>query len=99
MKIKIGFLSFIFSLICLGFFIIVAASTKIVGLTTSLLYIHPLNIVLFMSLITFIFGLISFSEATNWKLFFRSLLTVIITFCLSAVILYILIVGSLFKFK
>lgn len=98
MKIKIGFWSFISSFICLGLFFIVTSSSEIVGLTTFLLCIHPLNIVFFMSLITFIFGLIGFSEATNWKLFFRSLLTVIITFCLSAAILYILVIGNLFKF-
>lgn len=98
MKTKFGLWSFIFSFVCMALFFISVSSGRIVNFVTYAVHIHPLYIVFILSLATFIFGLIGFSEATDWKLFLRSLSTVIITFCLSAIILYIVILGNLFKF-
>ena len=98
MKTKINFWSFIFSLVCLSLFFISVSSSEIIDFVTNLAHIHPLNIVLAMSLITFLLGLIGFSGATNWKLLIRSISTVVITFGLSAVILYIVLIANWFKF-
>ena len=68
MKTKINFWSFIFSLVCLLLFFIAVSSSEIINFITNLAHIHPLNIILGMSLVTFLFGLIGFSGATNWKL-------------------------------
>ncbi|QAT40941.1 hypothetical protein EQM05_12090 [Clostridium sp. JN-9] len=94
MKIKINLWAFIFSFICVALFFISVSSPDIINL----LHVHPLNIVLCISFITFIFGLIGFSASTSWILLLRSILTTVITLCLSLFILYILVVGNLFKF-
>lgn len=94
MKIKINFWSFIFSFVCVTLFFIAVSSRQTVIFLTNLLHTHPLNIVLGMSLMTFLFGLIGFSGATNWKLLLRSISTVVITFGLSALILYIVVLAN-----
>ncbi len=98
MKIKINLWAFIFSFICVALFFISVSSPDIVNFIINLLHVHPLNIVLCISFITFIFGLIGFSASTSWMLLLRSILTTVITLCLSLFILYILVVGNLFKF-
>ena len=98
MKTKINFWSFIFSLVCLSLFFISVSSSEIIEFVTNLAHIHPLNIVLGMALVTFLLGLIGFAEATNWKLLIRSILTVVITFGLSLIILYIVLLANWFKF-
>jgi hypothetical protein len=98
MKIKINFWSFISSLVCLSLFFIAVSSSEIIDFVTNLAHIHPLNIVLGMALVTFLLGLIGFAGATNWKLLIRSILTVVITFGLSSIILYIVLLANWFKF-
>ena len=98
MKAKINFWSFMFSLVCLSLFFIAISSSEIIDFVNNLAHIHPLNIILGMSLVTFLFGLIGFSGATNWKLLIRSILTVVITFWLSSTILYIVLLANWFKF-
>lgn len=98
MKIKINFWAFVFSFVCIAMFFIATSSSEIVDFSTNLLHVHPLNIVLGMSIFTCLLGFIGFYEATNWKKLLRSILTIVITFGLSAFIIYILILGNLFKF-
>lgn len=59
--------------------------------------INPFYIVLGMSLVTCILGFIGFYEAINWKLFFRSVLTIVITLGLSALTIVIIVVGFLIE--
>jgi len=96
MKLKINFWSFIFSFVCIALFFISVSWSQTVVFLTELLHIHPLNIVLGMTLMTFLFELIGFSGATNWKLLLRSISTMVITFGLSAFILYILVLATPF---
>lgn len=98
MKLKINYWSFIFSFICIGLFLISVSSKETVDTLTNLLHTHPLNIVLAMSFATFLFGLIGFPGSTNGKLFIRSILTVVITLGLCAVILLITVMANMFKF-
>ncbi len=90
MKIKVNLWSFIFSVLCIALFIITVASSKMVESVTNLLHIDPLYIVLGMSIVTCLLGFVGFYEATNWRLFLRSILTIIITFGLSALVIFIL---------
>lgn len=98
MKIKINLWAFIFSFVCLLLFFIAVASSEIINFIINLVHIHPLNIVLGLSLVTLLFGLIGFSGATNWKLLLRSISTVVITFGLSAIIICIVVMANLFEF-
>lgn len=98
MKIKINLWAFIFSFICVALFFISVSSRNIVNFITNLLHVHPLNIVLCISFIIFLFGLIGFPASTNWMLLLRSIITTVITLCLSLFILYILVIGNVFKF-
>lgn len=98
MKIKINFWAFISSLICIVLFFTAISFSEAVDFTVELIYIHPLIIVLGLSLLTFLFGLIGFSAAINWRLLLRSILTVIISFTLSAITIYIAVLAGIFKF-
>ena len=98
MKLKINLWSFIFSFICVALFFISVSSRETVETLTKLLHTHPLNVVLAISFITFIFGLIGFSESTNWKLRLRSISTVVITLCLCIVVIFITVMANMFKF-
>lgn len=98
MKLKINFWSFIFSFICIALFFISVSSKEAVDTLTNLLHIHPLNIVLTISFITFLFGLVGFSASTNWKLLLRSISTAVITLGLCIIILIITVMANMFKF-
>lgn len=98
MKIKFNLWSFIFSFVCIALFFISVSSYEMVQFATNLLKIHPLNIVLTVSLVTFIFGLIGFSQVTNLVLLIRSLLTIIITLGVLILSFFIIFMGNLFEF-
>lgn len=98
MKIKFNLWSFIFSFVCIALFFISVSSYEMVQFATNLLNMHPLNIVFTVSLVTFVFGLIGFSEATNWILLVRSVLTIIITLGVSILSFFIIFMGNLFEF-
>lgn len=95
---KINLWSFIFSFVCIALSFIAVSSSQTVAFLTNLLHTHPLNLVLGMSLMTFLFGVIGFSGATNWKLLLRSISTVVITFVLSALILFIVVLANWIPF-
>ena len=97
MKLKINLWSFIFSFICVALFFIAVSSRETVETLTNLFHTHPLNIVLAISFITFIFGLIGFSASTNWKLLLRSFSTVVITLGLCILVIFITVM-AMFKF-
>lgn len=98
MKTKINLWSFICSLGCIVLFFIAVSSGKIINLIISLIHIHPLNIVLGISVLTFLLGVIGLSGAANWKLLVRGISTVIIAFGLSALILFITFLSSWIPF-
>lgn len=92
MKKSINVWAFIFSVICIFLLFTVSFSEVI---SRSILGIHPLTIVLSITLITLMFGVIGFSGIQDWKGMIRSVATIIITLVLSAFISIVLLFGSL----
>lgn len=77
--------SFVSSFVCIGLFFLAIESQKIEDFMNNMFGIHPLLIVLIISLITFSFGFFGFSEVKNWKMLLISILTVILTLGLSTI--------------
>ncbi|NYF26470.1 hypothetical protein [Sporosarcina sp. JAI121] len=92
MKKKINLWSFILSIICILLFFIFSFSGPI---DYSIMGTHPLNLVLYITLITFVLGLLGFSGVQDWKGMTRSITTVIITLGLSAFLAVVIFFGSL----
>ncbi|WP_071395096.1 hypothetical protein [Bacillus tuaregi] len=86
--------SFIFSIICILLFLIVSFSN---GIDHSFTGLHPLNMVIYFTLATLVFGVIGFSGVQDWKGVIRSIATVIITLGLSAFLMVIIFFGSLLR--
>jgi len=61
---KINLWSFILSIICLLLFFIISLSGPI---DYSIMGTHPLNFVLYITLITFVLGVLDFSGIRDWK--------------------------------
>lgn len=91
MKKKINLWSLILSIICILLFFIVSFSGPI---DYSIMGTHPLNLVLYITLITFVLGLLGFSGVQDWKGMTRSITTVIITLGLSAFLAVVIFFGS-----
>ena len=58
-------------------------------------HIHPLMLNLWLAVFTFFLGMIGFSGVRNGKRFLMSIVTLLITFTLSVLLLFILGVGEL----
>lgn len=84
--------AFILSVCCVGLFLVLAFVPRKMELV---FHLHPLIITLWLAVLTFFFGLIGFSGVTNGKRFVMSIVTVLITFILSALLLFILAVGEI----
>ncbi|MCT8140257.1 hypothetical protein H1D32_22680 [Anaerobacillus sp. CMMVII] len=91
MKKKINIWSFISSIICILLFLIVSFSGQI---DYSLMGTHPLNLVLYITLITFILGGFGFSGIEDWKGIARSITTIILTLGLSTVLTCVIFFGN-----
>lgn len=91
-RINVG--SFVFSLLCLFCCYVVSFSGR---MDDSILGTHPLNIVLYVTMITFIVGLLGFSAIQDWKGMARSIITMVITTGLSAYLIFVIFIGSLFS--
>ncbi len=89
---KFNIWSFVLSIICVVLFYLVSFSGFRIN---SIFGAHPLHILLYLTLITFVFGLIGFSGVRDWKSIVRSLSTVILTLGLSLVLIVIIFFGSL----
>lgn len=89
---KINLWSWILSIICILLFFKVSLSGPI---DYSIMDIHPLNVVLYITLVTFILGIVGFSGIRDWKGMTRSITTVIITLGLSTFLAIILFFGNL----
>ena len=85
MKSNVNLWSFILSLCCIPAFFIAASSAsfyEIIG-------IHPLDIVLGMTVSTFLLGLMGLKDVREWKAMARSIFTIIFTAVFSLVLLFI----------
>ncbi|MEZ2369243.1 hypothetical protein [Bacillus sp. RCC_6_1] len=94
MKHNINLWSFICSLICIGLFrLYFEIPSGIFKFFTVSLHIHPLFILLVLTIGTFIAGINGFSKMNNWVAMLRSIATVLITLLLSVFLTLTLIVG------
>ncbi|WP_117170253.1 hypothetical protein [Paraliobacillus sediminis] len=89
---KINIWSFILSIICLLLFFIVCFSGPI---DYSIMGTHPLNLVLYITLMTFVLGVLGFSGIRDWKGMARSITTVILTLGLSVFLTFVVFFGNL----
>ncbi|WP_346917059.1 hypothetical protein [Clostridium sp.] len=99
MKIKLNFYSFILSLICIMLFFLSISSNNVINFTMELLQVHPLFIVMILSIVTLILGLLGLSAATNWMRLFMGLFTVVITIIMTGFLVFVLTVSSLVGFS
>lgn len=89
---KMNLWSFILSIICILLFFI----ASFVGpFDYFIMGMHPLNLILYMTWITFVIGVYGFSGIQDWKGLMRSITTVIITLGLSTFLIVIIFFGSL----
>lgn len=95
MKIKFNLISFILSLICIMLFIVSLSSADIIETSYNLITMHPLHVVLIISIVTCILGFIGFAECVNWKLLIRSFFTIGVTTSISVFIIFILVISYL----
>lgn len=92
---NINLWSFILSLICVPMFFITISSASFIDKFTDTTGTHPLNIVLIITLATFVLSIIGLKDLKGWKTTAISICSVLITLGLSGIIIFILIFGSL----
>ena len=94
MKHNINLWTFICSLICIGLFrLYFEIPSEIFKFFTDSLHIHPLFILLVLTIATFFAGINGFSKMNNWVAMLRSIATVLLTLLLSVFLTLTLIVG------
>lgn len=98
MKLKLNIYSFILSLVCVILFFLSIESNKVINFTMDLLQVHPLVIVMILSIITLLLGLLGFSAAISWFRLFRGVFTVAMTIIMTGFIIFILTVGRVVSF-
>ncbi|MGN9162017.1 hypothetical protein [Clostridium sulfidigenes] len=99
MKLRLNIYSFILSLVCVILFFLSIESNKVINFTMDLLQVHPLVIVMILSIITLLLGLLGFSAAISWFQLFRGVFTVAITIIMTGFIIFILTVGRVVSFS
>lgn len=92
MKERFNTLSFLSSLVCILLFVIISFSGPI---DYSIMGTHPLNLVLYITLITLVLGVLGFSGIQDWKGMARSVTTIILTLGLSAFLTFVIFFGNL----
>jgi hypothetical protein len=83
MKVNINLSSFILSLFCIPAFFVSISSENFISVFTKNMGIHPLNIVLGITLISFLLGVIGLKDVRDWKAMARSIFTIVFTMCSS----------------
>ena len=95
MKLNVNLGSFILSLFCIPIFFMAIFSTNVFRFFTKFIGIHPLNIVLSITVIAFFLGFIGLKDVSEWKSMARSIFTITFTMGLSVVLVSILFIGKL----
>lgn len=95
MKEKINLWSFVSSIISVVLFFSYSFVPSVGKTNSSYVFLHPLAIILYMTLITFYFGLLGFSRVKGWKGMVRSVWTIVSTLGLLVILSFILFFGSL----
>lgn len=89
---KFNIWSFVLSIICVVLFWIVSFSGIF---NNSVMGTHPLNLVLYITLITLVLGVLGFGGIQDWKGMARSVTTVTLTLGLTALLAFVLFIESL----
>ncbi|WP_439875210.1 hypothetical protein ACSLGG_05065 [Bacillus mycoides] len=95
MKHNINLWSFIFSFVCIAFFLLYLelCTPEMNASFINVVYFHPLFFVLIFSIGTFFAGIIGLSKVDNWIAMLRSIVTVLLTLLSSVFLTLTLIVG------
>ena len=95
MKHNINLWSFIFSFVCIAFFLLYleVCTPEINASFINAVYFHPLFFVLIFSIGTFFAGIKGFSKIDNWISMLRSIVTVLLTLLLSVFLTLTFIMG------
>jgi hypothetical protein len=92
MKKVVNIWSFNLSIICLFLFFLFSF---LIPIREPVMGTHPLNLILYLTLITLVLGLIGLLGIQDWKGMARSAATIVITLGLSLVLAAVLFFGSL----
>ncbi|MGX1265664.1 hypothetical protein RKD55_003468 [Rossellomorea marisflavi] len=87
--------SFIATLICISLFFLATSSSMIVTFTESKLHVHPLFIVLGLTLLTFLVGFAGLFGVKNGRAYAKSMATILVSAILMLITGCILVMGSL----
>ncbi|KMK95035.1 hypothetical protein ABER02_13680 [Rossellomorea marisflavi] len=87
--------SFIATLICISLFFL-ATSSSMITFTEYKLHIHPLSIVLVLTLLSFLAGFAGLSRVDNGRTYAKSMTTILLSAILMLITGCILVMGSLF---
>ncbi|MBE7123727.1 hypothetical protein [Bacillus cereus] len=95
MKHNINLWSFIFSFVCIAFFLLYLeiCTPEMNATFINVVYFHPLFFLLVLTIGTFFAGIKGFSKMNNWIAMLRSVATVLLTLSLSVFLTLTLIVG------
>ena len=95
MKHNINLWSFIFSFVCIAFFLVYleVCTPEMNASFINIVYFHPLFFILIFSIGTFFAGMKGFSKINNWVAMLRSIATILLTLLLSVFLTLTLTVG------
>lgn len=89
--------AFLLSIVCVGLFLFATTSETFLNISKKHFHIHPLTIVLILTITCFFLNIIGMKEIKNLPSLVKSLISIILTLVLSIVISFILVVGNLFS--
>ncbi|MEW4327121.1 hypothetical protein Q0N12_10645 [Rossellomorea marisflavi] len=87
--------SFIATLICITLFFLATSSSMIVTFSESRLHIHPLSIVLVLTLLSFLAAFAGLFGVDNGRTYAKSMATILLSAILMLITGCILVMGSL----
>lgn len=89
---KTNMASFLLSIVCVLLFFILSFSRP---MDFFIMGIHPLQLVLFLTLLALILGVFGFRDVQGWKEMARSIITVFLSLALSVILVFVLFIGGL----
>jgi len=92
---KVNLLSFILSLISLLLFYLLSTISGLKEILLNTTGIHPLNLLLYFTLVVLIIGVVGFKQISSWKTALRSIFTVLSCVILSGILTFVLFIGNL----
>ena len=95
MKITINLVAILMALFCIPLFFLATLSPNLIDVFSKLIGIHPLKIVLVVTLLAFLLGVLGLRDVNGWKSATRSVFTIVFTLIFSGVLIFIIFFGSL----